>query len=500
MSTQLLYFFLVFIITFFIYHFSHSKIRWIFLLSASVAFFLLVSGYKAFILFLAIILASFFCAIYIAKSDNEKKNKWILFLTILFVVVEFILIKTTNLLSQLTIFLSNTFIIDKSIVENVIIPLGFSYYSLIIIAYVTDVYRKVALPQTNFLKYSLFAMYFPQMTMGPIVRYNEIKDQLYSDKEISFNCIKFGIFRILWGIAKKLIIADRIAIITSNIFPNYTDYSGAYILLALMLFGFQLYIDFSSAMDIFIGASECFGIKLPENFNNPFFSKSYHEFWQRWHITFYTFFRDYIFYPVIRSNIVSSIKKHLSNKWLYNHLPFFISYFATWIVASFWHGIYFKYVIATCIIPVICLIIEDIVRPISSKLHKKLNNIFIKILDIFKTIYVFSLIYVSWAFFNSDSVSQGVEMVRKIFVEFLPEKFIFNIGVDIFDFSIIVIGILFFIFIDILKENKIDLKTKYINMPIVFRWFALSFLITLILFFGLYGPEYNPQDFLYFKF
>ena len=492
-----IYFIIIFLTTFLLYYFLPARFSWSVLLLSSLVFLYLVSGIKGLIWILLTIFVSFVCGVFIEKTANLKKRKTILILTILFIVFEFLLLKTNGFYLQI----SEQF--NAKLINAIIIPVGLSYYSLITIAYLVDIYRNIAIMQKNFFKYCLFVVFFPYILLGPIVRYNEVKDQLFARKTIDFDSIKFGFFRILWGIAKKIIIADRIAIVTSTIFGNYQEFSGAYILLAVILFGIQFYVDFSAAMDIVIGAAECLGINLPENFNNPLFSKSFHEYWARWHITLNSFFRDYIFFPAARSNFAVKARKYfekLSSKRMAAYAPVLFGYVMVWIIAGLWHGVQIKFLIANCILPCIFIILEDIFKPYIAKFINKFEKLKDSYwLKLFSMVYVFSFLCISWFFFNATTSSDAINMLKKILFVFYVNKTRHDIGVDIYDLTIISLGVALILIIDVLKEFKINLRQMYIKTNTTLTWLIISVMLIIILLFGMYGFDYGVKDFIYFK-
>lgn len=492
---------LLFSISFIIYHLISPKVRWIFLLILSLTFLYIVSGPLCFIYTLSFILISYFGAYFIDKSVEEKNKIKILVVTIVVLFVGLIFFKFTKIIVPVNVFISKFFNIPQKFVDTIIIPVGISYYTLILIAYIIDVYRKVTTFEKNFFKYLLFSIFFPQILMGPIVRHNDTKEQLFSQKPIDFSCIQFGVLRILWGIIKKIVIADRIAIVINTIFSNYTTYPSIYILLGIVLFGIQFYVDFSAAMDIVLGISECLGIKLPENFRNPYFSITFHQYWQRWHITIFTFYRDYIFYPVIRNKFIINLKTYLGtkSKWAYNHIHIFIGYIVVWIFAGIWHGGGSKAMLGNCLLPCIYLISTDIVHDYTKKLYKKhkslQNNL---IYRIFQIAFTYILLCSTWIFFISKDIKDGFNIIHNCFsrlgIDFSTK--IIYVG----DFYIILIGIVLIFILDIFRENKIDIRNIYINkIPVIFHWLIISILLIVIMFFGLYGANHNPTDFVYFK-
>ena len=494
--------FLLFSVLFIIYHLISARFRWILLLISSLFFLFVVSGPLCFIYTIIFVFISFLGAYLIDKVKEDRIKFEILTLTVVTLFMGLLIFKFTNVIIPVNVFISKFFNIPRQFVNSIIIPVGISYYTLILIAYVVDVYRKVTVIEKNFFKYLLFTIYFPQLLMGPIVRHNDTKEQLISQKPIDFSYIQFGILRILWGITKKIVIADRLAIITNQIFSNYSALPNTYIISAIVLFTLQLYIDFSSAMDIGLGISSCLGIKLPENFNNPFFSRSYHQFWQRWHITIFTFYRDYIFYPVIRSKFVKKIKTVLERYPKINskHIPIFIAYIFVFIFAGVWHGGDSRAMLGNCLLPCIYLMIEDIFHYPLKKIYNRYKfiqkNIFY---SIFQMIGVFILFCICVLFFAVQSVNEGFSIISQCFFYFNIEN-----GFKIIlmkDLCIVIFGLLAVLVVDILKENKIDIKNFYITkIPVILHWCIISAFISIIILFGLYGPNYSPTDFVYFKF
>ncbi len=486
------------LISFFIYYLIPIKIRWVFLLVVSLLFLYFVSGLFGFIYTLSVVFISYIGAYYIDKNNEDKFKAKILTLTVVILFLGLFVFKFTNISFYLTCFFSKAFNINENIVKNVIVPVGMSYYTLILVAYVVDVYRKVTVVESNFFKHILFSIYFPQLLMGPIVRNNDTKKQFFSEEQVPFSYIRFGVIRILWGILKKVVVADRIAIVVNTIFENYTVYPSSSIVLGVILFGLQLYIDFSAAMDIVLGISQCFGIKLPENFRNPFFSISFHQHWQRWHITIFTFYKDYIFYPIIRSKIIVRLKIYLNkkSKWLANHIPVFVAYIFVWVFAGLWHGGNLKAMLGNCLLPCMYLIFTDIIHDYLKIVYKKYkfvqNNLIYRIMQM---IGVYMLLCLCWIFFIAHDVKEGFFIIFKIFSSFDFSFYVDSIYVK--DFYIIPIGILVLFIVDILKENKIDMEKFCANkISFIPYLFILLILILLIIYFGLH----IPNNFIYSSF
>src|SRR5690554_4475387 len=207
---------------------------------------------------------------------------------------------------------------------NIILPIGISFYTFHGLSYVIDIYQGKIKAERNFIDYSLFVSFFPLLVAGPIERATHLLPQLKKKRVFNYHQSVDGLRQILWGLAKKVIIADGAAVFVNQIFDNYQDYNGSTLLLGVILFAFQIYGDFSGYSDIAIGTAKLFGINLLKNFNYPYFSRDIAEFWRRWHISLTTWFRDYLYIPLggSRGTLLKSIRNT----------------FVIFLVSGFWHG------------------------------------------------------------------------------------------------------------------------------------------------------------------
>ncbi|MCM1545377.1 MAG: MBOAT family protein, partial [Ruminococcus sp.] len=233
------------------------------------------------------------------------------------------------------------------VIPKMMVPIGISFFTMQAMSYIFDVYRGVVKADENLGRLALFVSFFPQIVEGPICRYNETAEQLWNVKQINFNNLTLGVQRIMFGLMKKIVVADRINLPVKTIFSNYSEYSGGVLALGAVLYTIQLYMDFSGTMDAVIGTAQIFGINMPENFKRPFFSKTISEFWKRWHISLGAWFRDYIFYPVTMSkpmkNLTSSARKKLGNHFG-PLLAGSVALFAVWYCNGLWHGSGWQYI------------------------------------------------------------------------------------------------------------------------------------------------------------
>lgn len=221
--------------------------------------------------------------------------------------------------------------------RNILLPLGISYYTFQAIGYLLDIHRGRETGTSNPLKLFLFLSYFPQLVQGPISRYSQLAPQLFAAHSYDPKQVSMGLQRLLWGYFKKLVIADRIAPAVSALRGN----ADTGIWLLSLLYGVQIYADFTGGMDIAIGLSQAFGIRLPENFLHPFGSKNVAEYWRRWHVTLGQWMRDYVFYPVSVSAPLRSLNQQARKKLgpLGKRVPVYLASAVTWLCTGIWHGI-----------------------------------------------------------------------------------------------------------------------------------------------------------------
>ena len=207
---------------------------------------------------------------------------------------------------------------------NIILPVGISFYTFQTLSYSIDVYKRKMEPTKDIIAFFSFISFFPQLVAGPIERATNLLPQFYKKRNFDYLNAVDGLKQILWGLFKKVVIADNCAIIVNDIFANYASYSGSTLILGAIFFAFQIYGDFSGYSDIAIGTARLFGFNLMQNFAFPYFSRDIAEFWRRWHISLSTWFRDYLYIPLGGNRVVKW-------RWYYN-------LFITFLVSGFWHG------------------------------------------------------------------------------------------------------------------------------------------------------------------
>ena len=325
-------FLLFLLITLTLYYILPKIHKWKVLLVAGLIF-LGISDIRA-IIFIVLTSASIWQAGQHMDKEDPKKGKRILLITMFFNLGILFALK------YLTPFLNSTVLADRKL--NLLVPLGISYYTLQAISYILDVYWGRIEAEKSFCKLLLFVSYFPQMLQGPINRYKDLSQEIYEkDHTFRISNIVYGAQLMLWGYFKTMVISDYMGDQVKSIFHSGVTSYGLNVFIGFVFFGFQLYANFSGGIDIVRGISECFGIILPDNFRQPFFSKSLGEFWRRWHITLGAWMKDYVFYPFSMSSFVSKtkkkLKKHVSRR-MANRIPIAFANVVVFLIVGIWHG------------------------------------------------------------------------------------------------------------------------------------------------------------------
>lgn len=387
---------------------------------------------------------------------------------------------------------------------NWLVPLGISYYSLTLIGYVVDVYFEIAKPLKNPGKLALYGMFFPCMLSGPILRFREDGDQLFEPHPFDYVQVTRGMQRMLWGFFKVLVISERMGLIVDTVYGNYTQYPGLYIWIGTVAFAFQLYTNFSGGMDISLGIAQTFGLKLPENFERPFFSKTISEYWRRWHITLGVWMKEYVFYPILRSTLFTKLGKKLRarfGKKRGKQLTTFAGMFLLWFAVGIWHGGDWKYVIGSGLLHWAYIVCGELLEPVYAKGMNRLGiDPKAKWVDGLRVLRTFFLVNIGFVFFRADSVGAALAMLRGAVSVFNPgiliDGSVFSLGLDWIEFTIAVVSLLMLLAVSLLQEKgsvreQIGKKSLPVRWII---WYALLFYVILL---GNYGPDYSAAEFIY---
>ena len=505
MNLTTLSFMLFCIIIIGIYFLISKKYQWIILLISSCIFLFYNNLTIATVIqALLVLLTSYFFGLMIEKEKSKKKY---LILGVTIILGQLIYLKYSNLFLESINHILKLFNLNysfKMVTHNSLI--GISYYSLIMISYLIDIYRGACKAQKNIFKCALFMSYFPILTSGPFIRYDDIKSDLYGKHKFDFDRFCSGLLRSAFGLFKILVISQRLGMFVDAVYGNPVTYHGFYIMLASVFFTLQLYTNFSGSIDIIMGVSEIFGIKLPENFKAPFFSRTITEFWRNWHITLGAWLRDYIFYPLLKSDFMQKLKNKYTNRFgkkVGKKIPMYLSMLIMWILIGIWHGGAYTFIIGVGLLQFLFIFLEDILTPFSLKINKKLGidteAFSYKLYQCLRTFLLFSF---SLIFFRAESVSKAFNLIRYMFsfdLDFLLNGNLFSIGLDVLDFIVLIVALVVLIIVEILSLSG-SVREKFFRQNIVFRWVVAYVLIFSIIIFGCYGVGYDPAAFIYRNF
>ncbi|SHH95792.1 D-alanyl-lipoteichoic acid acyltransferase DltB, MBOAT superfamily [Chryseobacterium oranimense] len=358
---------------------------------------------------------------------------------------------------------------------NIILPVGISFYTFHGLSYVIDIYKKRIKAERNFIDYSLFVSFFPLLVAGPIERATHLLPQIKKERQFSYENAVSGLRQIIWGLFKKIVIADQCAIYVNDIFELHYGLNGSTLLIGAILFSFQIYGDFSGYSDIALGTARMMGFDLLKNFNYPYFSRDIAEFWRRWHISLSSWFRDYLYIPLGGSK---------GGNWMRVRNTFII-----FLVSGFWHGANWTFIVwgglnALFIMPSIIVKTNRKNLDVAGQ-----NSVFPSLKEFCQIIITFGLATFAWIFFRSDSVLEALKYIRRMFSRSLfyyPQKDVLWL------FSIIVV----FIGIEwIGRRNNFAIENIHsINNRFV-RWGLYYFIAAMIIYFS--GEQHT---FIYFQF
>ena len=440
--------------------------RNIFLLAASYFFY----GYWDY-RFLALILSSslvdFTIGILLHKTTKASARKGLLAFSVIFNIGLLGYCKYLNFFIENFVSALSSVGIEQDISTlQIILPVGISFYTFQTLSYTIDVYRKNIEPERNLVTFLTFVSFFPQLVAGPIERASNLLGQFRRKSEFTYSTGTEALRQILYGLIKKVIIADNCAIYANQAFENHDDLSSPYLILGAVFFAFQIYGDFSGYSDIARGVAKLLGFELMKNFNFPYFSKSIGEFWHRWHISLSTWFRDYIYIPLGGSR---------GSRWKTIRNIFII-----FLVSGFWHGANWTFIIWGAVHAILFIPSIFFKKPADKSASG------FRYIDIVKMLYTFSLVCLTWIFFRADSMQHALSYLSGIFS---IETFQYN-G---FYFKFLPVLTVFILW-EWFNRNS-EYGWKLLPKSKVVRWFVYLFLICLILFF-----RQDDNAFIYFQF
>ncbi|QXP69642.1 MBOAT family protein [Polaribacter sp. R2A056_3_33] len=407
---------------------------------------------------------------YLEITDEKRKRKWALGLSLFFNLGMLGFFKYYNFFIENFVIGFQQLGIQMNVSSlQIILPVGISFYTFQTLSYTIDVYQKKLTPSNNFVSFASFVSFFPQLVAGPIERATNLLPQFHKERKFDYNYAVSGMKLILWGLVKKVVIADNCAVYVNQIFDNYQEQSGLTLIIGAVFFAFQIYGDFSGYSDIAIGTARLFGFDLMRNFKYPYFSRDIAEFWRNWHISLTTWFRDYVYIPLGGSK--GSKTFQLRNV------------FIIFLVSGFWHGANWTF-IAWGIIN--ALLFVPLLLTNRNRKNIDVNHKNTSIKDILSIIATFSVTCLAWVFFRAETITEAIQYIGSIFdiSNFLPsvirQKRMFPV-------------LFIFILIEWLSRRD-EIVVVFKNK---FRYVFYILFIFMILY---YSSDSNKTSFIYFQF
>ena len=414
--------------------------------------------------------------IYNAKSKKSKKG--------------YLIVSLLSNLGLLAYFKYTNFFIDSFINSfrffgaeldsyslYIILPVGISFYTFQTLSYTIDIYRDRLEPTKNWLAFFSFVAFFPQLVAGPIERASHLLPQFFKTYSFNYKLFKSGLLLVAFGLFKKMVIADRLAILVNEVYNSPEIYAGTDLIIATIFFAIQIYCDFSGYSDIAIGIARTMGFDLMKNFDAPYFARSITDFWRRWHISLSTWFRDYVYIPLGGSR-----------KGEYR---VYLNLFIVFVVSGLWHGAAITFIIWGAIHGLI-IVAEKVFGNYGLTINRKGFAS-----SIFFTIFTFMVVCFAWIFFRANSFADSMYIVRNIF-DFSCLKTVYSLGLPEPEFKVAIIAVLALLGFDLIhrKFNALNLLNR---TNFVVRSISYSIIIFVILIFGVYGDG-GVSEFIYFQF
>ena len=388
-----------------------------------------------------------------------------------------------------------------------LMPLGLSFFTFQSMGYVIDVYRGKYEAQRNPARYALFVSFFPQMVQGPIGRYDALAPQLLAERPLDWRNLKFGIQLALWGYFKKMVIADRAAVLVDTVIGENCPYGGAVIAVGVVMYCIQLYCDFSGGIDITRGVAEMMGIEMAINFRRPIFATSLTDYWRRWHITLGQWMRDYLFYPLSLSKPFGRL-----GKWARRHIGGLpgkifatsLATFVVYLVIGIWHGANFRYIafgLWNGALITASLLMERRFQAWKSALHIRDQSVGWRVVSIARTSF---LVFLGRYLTRAPRLLTALHLVKTTFtapqVSQLLDGTILQLGLSGTDLLLILAGMAVVLVLEWFQERGVEIRRSLERKHGFVQWLTLATLLAVILLFGIFRAGYISSEFIYKQF
>ncbi|MBR1691969.1 MAG: MBOAT family protein [Lachnospiraceae bacterium] len=489
-SAQYLVFFPVVVLLYFIIPY---KLRNLWLLAASYYFYMQWNAKYALLLFTSTLITyvSGLCISACLKKEQRTPAKVCVFVSFFLNIGILVFFKYSNFVIENINHLSRLLGQDKELGRlDLLLPVGISFYIFQALSYTMDVYRRRVEATKNLFRYALFVSFFPQLVAGPIERSENLLKQFEEKHTFDADRVRKGLLLMLWGLFMKMVIADNIAPSVTMIYEYYPQYTGIEIVVATVLFAFQIYCDFGGYSLIAIGSAKVLGFTLMENFRSPYLAQSISDFWDRWHISLTSWFTDYLYIPLGGS------RKGTVRRYINVLIVFFVS--------GLWHGAAYTY-IAWGLLNGIFMVLEQMTTGIREQLLRRLHVDRTRFsYRLGCRLFIFALVDFTWLFFRATGFSTALRLIRQCVVNLQFGKLfglVFgNIGMTPQQMVVLTLALILLLTVDVLKEKGRDVAGLVLAQGMWFRWAVYLGLLFSILIFGVYGNVYEQTQFIYFQF
>ena len=465
-STTFIFIFLTLLLILY-FPIKNIKYRNIILLIFSLIFYSWGEPKYIFLMLITVLIAYIFGLLIDKYRFEKRKSKLFLIISVVLILLNLFIFKYLDF----SIGIFNSIFKTNIGLSKLVLPIGISFYTFQILSYVIDLYWGKVGVQKNYFRLLLYVSFFPQLIAGPIVRYETVEKEI-SDRKTTLDGFINGFKRFIWGLAKKVIIANNVAIFCDYIYNNYSSYGSNILWVAAICYTLQIYFDFSGYSDMAIGLGKMFGFNFLENFNYPYIATSITDFWRRWHISLSSFFRDYVYIP-LGGNRVSKIK-------------FIRNIFIVWLLTGIWHGASYNFILWGLYSAILLLIEKMVTGRYIEKLPKVL-----------KILYSLFFITLGWVIFRVENINDLILVIKKMF-SFNNTSFVTlfnNNAMLISTIPYIILGIFLSLPIDKWFKEKVDKSNSVILTLIEDLILGVLFGISIMF---LVSNSYNP--FIYFRF
>lgn len=398
---------------------------------------------------------------------------------------------------------------------RLLLPLGISFYTFQSTGYLIDVYRGKYPAEKNPFRFALFVSFFPQIVQGPISFYDQLAGQLFEEHRANEENIRNGVFLMVWGYFKKMVIADHTVTLITTVSADYTAHSGTVIFLTVLVYAVQLYADFSGGIDISRGFAEVLGIRMAENFRRPYFAISINDYWRRWHITLGAWMKTYIFYSLATSRRFLDMGKHMRERMsgtaagahIAKVFPTALSSLITFLVVGIWHGSNLKYLafgVWNGGVIMLSILLQPLFDRIMQLLHIPAKSVGWRILQTLRT---FLIVLVGYVFDIAPNLAGALDMLRRCITDLsfnLDEisQALSESGLGFPNLILLIVCTLFLFAVSLIQERDpaTTIRQRIWQKPPVRRWAVLMAALLAIAIFGCYGPGYQVSEFVYMQF